>query len=68
MFTIFAEEGEFLALDLGGTNFRILLVKIVAGEKKEITMDSQIYHISKELMTGTGTQVLLKNSFKTCIG
>lgn len=52
-----SEEGEFLALDLGGTNFRILLVKIVAGENKEITMDSQIYHISKELMTGTGTQL-----------
>lgn len=51
------EEGEFLALDLGGTNFRILLVKIVAGEQKEITMDSQIYHISKELMTGTGTML-----------
>ncbi|XP_039258363.2 hexokinase-4-like [Styela clava] len=51
------EDGEFLALDLGGTNFRILLVKIVAGENKNITMDSQIYHISQDLMTGTGTQL-----------
>lgn len=54
---IFAEEGDFLALDLGGTNFRILLVKIVAGENKKVSMDSQIYQISQQLMNGTGTQV-----------
>ncbi|XP_039258345.2 hexokinase-4-like [Styela clava] len=51
------EDGEFLAFDLGGTNFRILLVKLVAGEHKNITMNSQIYHISQEIMTGTGAQL-----------
>lgn len=27
-----AEEGVFLALDLGGTNFRVLLLQLAAGQ------------------------------------
>lgn len=27
-----AEEGEYLALDLGGTNFRVLLLKLEHGK------------------------------------
>nr|CAB3253148.1 hexokinase-1 [Phallusia mammillata] len=48
------EEGDFLALDLGGTNFRVLLVKI---DKGEVQMFNQVYAVSKELMTGTGVQL-----------
>uniref|UniRef100_H2XUD0 Phosphotransferase n=1 Tax=Ciona intestinalis TaxID=7719 RepID=H2XUD0_CIOIN len=52
-----SENGEFLALDLGGTNFRIILVKIQSGDSPKIQMDNQVYAISNELMTGTGTQL-----------
>ena len=53
----FLECGEFLALDLGGTNFRVLKVRIEKEPKKKIEMDNQVYSISQELMTGTGTEV-----------
>lgn len=42
------ETGDFLALDLGGTNFRVLLIHI---ESDQITMDSRVMPMSKELMT-----------------
>ena len=49
------ETGRFLALDLGGTNFRVLLVEI--GENKKFSMDSKIFAIPKEIMTGTGNEL-----------
>uniref|UniRef100_H3AB22 hexokinase n=1 Tax=Latimeria chalumnae TaxID=7897 RepID=H3AB22_LATCH len=48
------EKGEFLALDLGGTNFRVLRVKV---EEKNVEMESEIYAIPQEIMLGTGTQL-----------
>ena len=42
------EEGDFLALDLGGTNFRVLLIQIHDGE---VHIESDIYRLSQELMT-----------------
>lgn len=52
-----AEKGDFLALDLGGTNFRVLHVRVVEEEQKVLKMDSQICAIPKEIMLGTGEQV-----------
>lgn len=49
------EDGMFLALDLGGTNFRVLLVTLKAGEKAE--MDSQIYKMPEEIITGPGDKL-----------
>jgi len=46
-----SEQGNFLALDLGGTNFRVLNINL---EGKEVQMKSRIYVISKELMEGPG--------------
>ena len=46
------ETGRFLALDLGGTNFRVLLVEI--GDNKEFSMESKIFAIPTEIMTGSG--------------
>ena len=46
------ETGRFLALDLGGTNFRVLLVEI--GENQKFMMDSKIFAIPKDIMIGTG--------------
>ena len=49
------ETGRFLALDLGGTNFRVLLIDI--GKNKQFSMDSKVFAIPKEIMTGTGDEV-----------
>lgn len=45
------EVGSFLALDLGGTNFRVVLMKITQSKSE---MESEIYPISAEIMTGEG--------------
>uniref|UniRef100_A0A8D1I7J4 Hexokinase-2 n=1 Tax=Sus scrofa TaxID=9823 RepID=A0A8D1I7J4_PIG len=51
------EHGDFLALDLGGTNFRVLLVKIRSGKKRSVEMHNKIYAIPIEIMQGTGEEV-----------
>nr|XP_022899850.1 hexokinase type 2-like isoform X1 [Onthophagus taurus] len=48
------EKGKFLALDLGGTNFRVLLIEL---SEKHFEMRSKIFAIPKNIMTGTGTQL-----------
>ncbi|GBP83994.1 Hexokinase type 2 [Eumeta japonica] len=45
------EKGKFLALDLGGTNFRVLIINL--GEN-HFDMQSKIYAIPNHIMTGTG--------------
>lgn len=54
---LLAEKGDFLALDLGGTNFRVLHVRVVEEEQKVLKMDSQICTIPKEMMLGPGEKV-----------
>lgn len=51
------EKGKFLALDLGGTNFRVLLVKIRSGRKRSVRMYNKIFAIPLEIMQGTGEEV-----------
>lgn len=46
------EVGNFLALDLGGTNFRVLLITL---RGQEADMLSQIYRVPESIMKGTGT-------------
>jgi len=48
------EEGDFLALDLGGTNFRVLLINL---KGQEVTMESKIFIIPQHIMLGSGTQL-----------
>ncbi|KAL8615422.1 hypothetical protein ACOMHN_036242 [Nucella lapillus] len=48
------ETGEFLALDLGGTNFRVLLVSL---QGQEVKMESRIFLIPQHIMLGTGVQL-----------
>lgn len=48
------EEGKFLALDLGGTNFRVILVEL---DGSNFHMDNEIYSLSQELMHGPGCQL-----------
>ncbi|NXN89483.1 HXK3 protein, partial [Bombycilla garrulus] len=45
------ERGDFLALDLGGTNFRVLVVRVA---EEGISMSSEIYVIPVAIMQGTG--------------
>lgn len=51
------EDGDFLALDLGGTNFRVLRVKVSDNGLQKVEMENQIYAIPEELMRGSGVQV-----------
>ncbi|CAO1438078.1 unnamed protein product [Diamesa serratosioi] len=46
------ELGKFLALDLGGTNFRVLLIHL-KGES-DYEFQSKIYAIPQSIMTGSG--------------
>ncbi|KAM7007929.1 hexokinase-3 [Passerculus sandwichensis] len=48
------EKGDFLALDLGGTNFRVLVVRIA---EAGITMASEIYVIPVGVMQGSGEEL-----------
>ena len=57
MFLTTTENGDFLALDLGGTNFRVLLVKIRSGKKRSVEMHNKIYAIPIEIMQGTGEEL-----------
>uniref|UniRef100_A0A673A365 Hexokinase-2 n=1 Tax=Sphaeramia orbicularis TaxID=375764 RepID=A0A673A365_9TELE len=55
------EHGDFLALDLGGSSFRVLLVRIRPGKKHNVDMHHKIYSIPQETMQGTGEEgILLK--------
>ncbi|XP_053846878.1 hexokinase-3 isoform X2 [Vidua macroura] len=48
------EQGDFLALDLGGTNFRVLVVCVA---EEGISMASEIYVIPAAIMQGTGEEL-----------
>ncbi|XP_075389678.1 hexokinase HKDC1 isoform X2 [Tenrec ecaudatus] len=50
------EHGKFLALDLGGTNFRVLLVKFRRG-RSSVRMYNKIFAIPLEIMQGTGEEL-----------
>lgn len=43
-----------MALDLGGTNFRVLLISL---KGSAVDMKNKIYPIAEELMLGTGDKV-----------
>uniref|UniRef100_A0A3Q1JYP3 Phosphotransferase n=1 Tax=Anabas testudineus TaxID=64144 RepID=A0A3Q1JYP3_ANATE len=60
------EKGDFLALDLGGTNFRVLHVRVLEEEQKMLKMDSQICTIPQEIMLGTGEQLF--SHIASCLG
>ena len=49
-----SEKGKFLALDLGGTNFRVLLIEL---DGEQVKMENRVFPISQETMLGTGEQL-----------
>lgn len=48
------DEGKFLALDLGGTNFRVILVEL---EGDNFHMDNDTYALTRQLMRGPGSEL-----------
>ncbi|XP_050543267.1 hexokinase type 2 isoform X2 [Daktulosphaira vitifoliae] len=50
-----SERGKFLALDLGGTNFRVLLIEL--GENNYFHMDSEIFKVPEAIQIGKGTEL-----------
>jgi hexokinase len=48
------EDGKFLALDLGGTNFRVLLIEL---SKNHFEMRSKIFAVPQHIMLGSGEQL-----------
>ncbi|KAG7476855.1 hypothetical protein MATL_G00087340 [Megalops atlanticus] len=50
-----SEVGDFLALDLGGTNFRVMLVKVGEDEERgwKVETKHRMYSIPEDAMTGT---------------
>lgn len=49
------EMGKFLSLDLGGTNFRVLLIHLKG--KEDYEFNSKIYVIPQRLMVGTASEL-----------
>lgn len=47
-----SERGKFLALDLGGTNFRVLIIHL--NGENEFKMQSKIYAVPQSIMLGKG--------------
>lgn len=53
------EVGDFLALDLGGTNFRVMLVIVGEDEERGWKVETKyhMYSIPEDAMTGTAEMV-----------
>ncbi|KAM9782030.1 hexokinase-2-like isoform X2 [Syngnathus typhle] len=60
------EKGDFLALDLGGTNFRVLRVRVLEEEQRMVKMDSQICAIPQDMMEGPGEKLF--DHIAACLG
>uniref|UniRef100_A0ACD5VT47 Uncharacterized protein n=1 Tax=Avena sativa TaxID=4498 RepID=A0ACD5VT47_AVESA len=51
------EEGLFYGLDLGGTNFRVLRVKLGGNDKRIVNRESREVAIPTHLMSGSSTEL-----------
>ncbi|XP_056425385.1 hexokinase-2-like [Hyla sarda] len=51
------ERGEFLALDLGGTNFRVLYTHVGIRSEGGVQMKSKTFALSTEIIQGTGEEL-----------
>jgi len=60
LFSTPAEKGQFLALDLGGSKFKVLQVQVREGtgvRRGGVEMEEKTYPIPEELLTGSGKEV-----------
>ena len=51
------ESNDILALDLGGSNFRVLLISLRANEPPKII--NKVFIVSESIMKGSGAKVIL---------
>ena len=51
------ESGRYVALDLGGTNFRVLLVELNGCRDERPNVVSKLFLIPLRIMLGTGIMV-----------
>ncbi len=58
------EDGLFLALDLGGTNFRVILIELKDGDI--LREEFKFYHISDEARLGCGLELF--DYLAECVG
>lgn len=57
MFVAHLEKGEFLALDLGGSKFKVLQVTVSEDGKRKVQMESETFPVPEEVLNGKGTDV-----------
>jgi hexokinase len=57
------ESGDLLALDLGGSNFRVVLVRLKPGTKPEKI--DKVFILPERLIRGSGEKVRLRVVIKT---
>ncbi|XP_060782305.1 hexokinase HKDC1 isoform X2 [Neoarius graeffei] len=62
-----SEKGEFLALDLGGSKFKVLQVKVSEDGKRKVQMESETFPVPGEVLNGRGTDLFdhVAESLKT---
>lgn len=53
----YLEKGEFLSLDLGGSKFKVLQVKVSDDGKRKVQMESETFPVPEEVLNGKGTDV-----------
>ncbi|MEE6479818.1 hypothetical protein FKM82_012383 [Ascaphus truei] len=51
------ERGDFIALDLGGTNFRVLYVQVDSKEERGVQITSKTFSLPQEVIQGTGEKL-----------
>lgn len=52
-----SEKGDFIALDLGGSSFRILRVQVNHEKSQNVSMESEAYDTPENIVHGSGSQV-----------
>jgi len=61
------ESGRYLALDLGGTNFRVLVVELKGQRYKEPHVTSKLFFIPARIMLGTAAMARHNVDLYYCI-
>jgi len=51
------EQGDVYAIDIGGTNFRVMYVKLSQDKSQVLEQDMEVVSIPKEVYTGKGEQL-----------
>lgn len=61
-----SEKGDFIAIDLGGSAFRILRVKVSSEKKQTVEMESEVYDTPEDIMNGNSTKLF--DHVAECLG